>query len=166
MLEVNVRLGFHPRDVVLVPAGPAALPAAPAAPPRAEQLNADRHLIEQVLGRISKAVGALGDGRRQQLDEWRRAAIELAVVIAGVLTKRQLEMGELPLGEIADELIAACDPGAEVRLFLNPQDIRVLQGRLYGRPLFEGLGSRLQLVGEPQLGRGDCRVEDGQQIFI
>jgi flagellar assembly protein FliH len=123
-------------------------------------------LIEQVLGRLSKAIGALGDERRKHVDDWRRAAIELAVAVAGVLTKRQLEMGYMPVVEFADELIAACDPGLEVRVFLHPQDIRVLQGRLSGKPLFEGLGNRVQLVPDPDLSRGDCRVEDGQQVLV
>ena len=84
-----------PRDDRPAPAPPKSVsppvppPAVPPAPPTdfwqtdaGRELKADRERIESLLGRIGSAVAELQQDRKNRLQEWQRAAVELALTIA------------------------------------------------------------------------------------
>jgi flagellar biosynthesis/type III secretory pathway protein FliH len=173
--EVTIAIGCQPRRVVVVPAGapwpfhPAPSGESPTLQPAAvasEPARSDRELIENALVRIESALRSRVEIRQQQLDEWRRAAIELAMAATGMVLHRQLEAGQFPLDEIIREMIASCSSGAEIHIYLNPKDARLMREKLFGRPLLPDRPGAIQLTEDASLARGDCRVDDGHQVFL
>ena len=57
--------------------------------------------------------------RQQQLEEWRRAALELGMIAAEMVVQRQLEAGQFPLDAIIREMVVSCSAGAEIHVHLE-----------------------------------------------
>jgi flagellar biosynthesis/type III secretory pathway protein FliH len=126
----------------------------------------DRELIERALARIESALNSRIEIRRRQLDEWRRAALDLAMAAMGMVLHRQLEAGQFPIDELIREMIASCSKGAEIHVHLNPIDARLMRDKLFGRPLLPERPGEVQITEDESLARGDCRVDDGHQVFL
>jgi len=126
----------------------------------------DRELIEQALVRIEAALNSRLEFRRQQLEEWRRAAVDLGTIAAEMIVQRKLEAGEFPLDEIIGEMIAQCSPASEIHIHLNPIDASLMRDKLFGRPPLSERPGSVQVTEDETLARGDCRVDDGHQVFL
>jgi Flagellar assembly protein FliH len=150
----------HPQPVVEVE------PEPPPAPPQqslweteiGRQLAQDRETINTTLTHLTEVVRALDERHRQRLDEWRRAAVELGVAIAARLLHDKIQAGEMAVETMVREAIARLKPDEPVTVRLHPSDLALLQERLGGEPLLPGRAN-VQVVGDPRLGRGDCRAE-------
>jgi flagellar biosynthesis/type III secretory pathway protein FliH len=174
--EVTIPVGHQLQRVVVVPAGapwpfkpsPFDEPAPPPPPVVVSHDPAlsDRELIENALARIETALQSRVDARQQKLDEWRRAALDLAMAAMGMVVHRQLEAGQFHLDEIIRDMIASCSSGAEIHVHLNPTDARLMRDKLFGRPLLPDRPGEVQITEDASLARGDCRVDDGHQVFL
>ncbi len=176
MNEVTIPVGYQPRRVIVVPAGAPwpfqaspsgdVPPQPPTVSPAIEDERSDRELIEQALARMEAALHSRVETKQQKLEEWRSAALDLGMIAAEMIVQRKLESGEFPVDEIIREMIAQCSPGAEIRIHLNPIDARLMRDKLFGRPLLAERTGTVQITEDESLARGDCRVDDGHQVFL
>jgi flagellar biosynthesis/type III secretory pathway protein FliH len=169
MEELTVRLPAAPRAVKsgavaeLLSPRPASVPLPSRAPSsESEEIHRERLQIEAVGARIQAALRQYTEQRAGEFDDWRRAAVELAVAIAARVLRRAIDAGEFPIEQIVHEMIGPLVGSAEVSIYLNPRDLRALENRLGDQPP----AGALRLVADPALGRGDCRVEDGTRMMV
>jgi flagellar assembly protein FliH len=101
-------------------------------------------------------------GRAEELQQWRQAAVELALAVAARILRRTIDAGEFPIDQVVQEMIGPLDGSAAVSVYLNPKDLHAFEDWLSGQPSVSGL----RLVPDPALGRGDCRVEDGTRMLV
>lgn len=121
-------------------------------------------MIERTLAGLSRSVKEVIEQRGREREEWRRNAIELAVSLAARLLQDQFEAGSFPIEARARDMIGEVGPGP-VTVALHPEDVRLLEGRLAGKPLLEGRED-LRIVADPEVKRCDCRVEVGEDILL
>jgi hypothetical protein len=191
--EYRVRFSGRLVDAVLVPADEVAVPQPrPAAPPRTptpatipppaprteaaapqdfwetdagRELAADRERIETALGRIGESVRGLREDQAGRLREWQRAAVELALTIATRLLHERIASGEFPIEARVRDMIAQLEEDVPATVNLNPADLALLESRLGGEPLLSGRDDP-RLLPDPELGRGECRVESRETILL
>jgi flagellar biosynthesis/type III secretory pathway protein FliH len=136
------------------------------AEPAPEQARSDRRLIEEALARLEVALNNRLQIQQRQLEQWRQAALELAMAAMGMVLHRQIETGEFQFEQIIRDMLASCPGGAAISIHLNPSDAHAMRNRLFGRPLFPDRAGEVHITEDPSLARGDCRVDDGQQVFL
>jgi flagellar biosynthesis/type III secretory pathway protein FliH len=128
------------------------------------RLLEERAMIERTLAAMTNAVRQHHEQRSLERAEWRRTAVELAVTLATRLVHDQILSGDYPVETILREMIGQVD-GGPVKVHLHPQDLSLLRQRLQGRPLIEGMEG-LGIEPDPELARGDCRVEVNDNIVL
>jgi flagellar biosynthesis/type III secretory pathway protein FliH len=153
---------------------PAPVAAAPAPVPAptdfwqtdaGRELKADRERIEAVLGRISGAVAELHKDRRDRLQEWQRAAVELALTIAARLLHERVAAEEFPVDAKVRDMIAQLGEDVPVSVRLNPADLKLLRDRLGGAPLSPDQDDP-RFVADPTLDRGAVQVEGRESMLL
>jgi flagellar biosynthesis/type III secretory pathway protein FliH len=147
-----------------VPA-PRVEPPAPTAPQNTRDADTDREHVEAALEQIRAGVAALREDQAGRLREWQRAAIELALTIATRLLHERIAAGEFPIEARVRDMIAQLEEDAPATVRLNPADLALLESRLGGEPLLSGRDDP-RLVPDPELGRGECRVESRETILL
>jgi hypothetical protein len=161
------------------PRTPAAPPVAPPPPPPpapvdpadfwktdiARELAADRERIAAALAHVGEAVAALRDDHAGRLNEFRRAAAELAAVMATRLLHDTVIADEFPVERKVRDMLAQLDSPAPAVVHLHPDDVRLLESRLAGAQL-DPTRPDVTLAPDPALGRGDCRVEAGDAMLV
>lgn len=145
---------------------PAPAPATDAAQAdAARQLKADRERIEAVLGQVGTAVAELRKDREGRLQEWQRAAIELALTIASRLLHERVVSGDFPIDAKVRDMIAQLGEDVPVSIRLNPTDLELLKDRLGGEPLAPDRDDP-RFVPDPTLARGECQVEGRESMLV
>ena len=179
--QIEVRFGAALKSASLLDPGaarPAVSPAVkqePAAvkesPPHTlweteigRQLVQDRETISSVLKNLSDRIGALDERHRQRLDEWQRAAVELAIAIASRLVHDTIQAGAMPIEEVVREAAVRLKPDQPISIHLHPADHVLLRKRLGDKPLFPDR-TNVVVADDAVLGRGDCRVE-GKDVTV
>jgi flagellar biosynthesis/type III secretory pathway protein FliH len=66
---------------------------------------------------------------------------------------------------LARQAAARLNTDEPITLRLHPADLELLEKRLDGKPLFAP-DANIRLVGDPTLGRGDCRAEAGENVVL
>ncbi len=155
-----------PRPTVPPPMPPAAVAPAPISETDlGRELMKDRLEISRTLVNLTAAVNALEARQQQQLIEWQRAAVELGVTIATRLLHDKIQAGDYPVETLARQAAARLNTDEPITLRLHPADLQLLEKRLDGKPLFAP-DANIRLVGDPTLGRGDCRAEAGENVVL
>jgi flagellar biosynthesis/type III secretory pathway protein FliH len=115
--------------------------------------------LETVLPALRAAVGEIQRSKQGWLGNWERHAIHLAAAMAGRICRREVaRQPEITL-ELVREALELAGANSRMRIFLHPDDQAAL-----GRQLsavageFSKLGNA-EIVADPQIGRGGCRVE-------
>jgi flagellar biosynthesis/type III secretory pathway protein FliH len=148
----------------------------PAAPPSAtatdfwatdagRELKADRGRIEAVLGQIASAVADVRQDRKSRIQEWQRAAVELALTIATRLLHERVVTNEFPVDAKVRDMIAQLGADVPVTVGLNPADLKLLTDRLGGEPLAADRDDP-RFVADPALDRGAVRVEGRESMLV
>jgi hypothetical protein len=156
---------------------PAPSPPAPAAPPSppnpadfwktdlARELTADRARIDEVLGKLQSAGSELRKDQTERLQQWQRAAVELAMTIAARLLHERVASGEFPMEAKVRDMVQQLEGEAPVAIRLNPADLQLLKSRLGNEPLLlDQVDARL--IPDASLARGDCRVEGKEAMLL
>jgi hypothetical protein len=153
------------------PPPPAQAPTQPPAPPQADlerELRADRARIEAVLGGVTTAVADLRRDRAGRIEQWQKAAIELAATIASRILHERIVTGEFPIEAKVRDMIAQLGDDAAVAVRLNPLDLDLLTARV-GRSgddsLLTGPGAP-RFVADSALNRGECQVEGRESMLL
>ena len=154
------------------PVPPSAPATAPPVPPTdfwqtdaGRELKADRERIESLLGRISGAVAELKQDRKSRLQEWQRAAVELALTIATRLLHERVVAEDFPVDAKLRDMIAQLGEDVPVSVRLNPADLQLLKNRLGGAPLSPERDDP-RFVADPALDRGAVQVEGRESMLL
>jgi flagellar biosynthesis/type III secretory pathway protein FliH len=129
------------------------------------ELAADRQRIETVLGQISAAVAGLHQDRKGRLEEWQKAAVELALTIAARLLHERVTAESFPVDAKIRDMIAQLGEDVPVSVRLNPADLKLLKDRLGDAPLFPDRDDP-RFVGDQTLDRGAVQVEGRESMLL
>jgi flagellar biosynthesis/type III secretory pathway protein FliH len=159
----------EPEALVAPPAEPEPAPAVDPAEAlrdaekarREQAAREERERLESVLGELLDVARDLRAAQRGRLGEMQRVAIELAVAVASHVLYERFDSGDFPIEELVRQAVKRLEPRQAVTVRLNPDDLALLERRTAEEPLFALDTEELRLVGDPSLGRGDCRAETG-----
>jgi hypothetical protein len=159
MSAASLVLPQVPRSVRIVESPPAIAPAVdparhPAAAPLAPPPDDDARLAE-LLADVRCALADVEQRRQQSLDELRVAALELAAAAAALLLQRAIAAGDYAVEEVVQQACESLAPRRPIAVALHPDDLRLWRERTRDPPL----ELPCELRPDPQLPRGDCRVE-------
>lgn len=160
------------------PSTPPASPPANVSPPTSptdfwpadalHELSADRERIEAVLKSVQDGVANLRDERTGRIQDWQRAAIELAMTIASRLLHERVESGDFPMDAKIRDMIAQLGEDVPVVVRLNPLDLELLKSRLKragDESLLTGPDAP-RFVADSTLDRGECQVEGRESMLL
>jgi flagellar biosynthesis/type III secretory pathway protein FliH len=131
-----------------------------------KQLRSDRQLIETMLARLLASVQELQTKHQQRLAELQQLAVEIALSIATRLLHQQITAGEFDVESMVRDMVAQLGQDVPVTVRLNPEDLKLLERRLEGRPLFPESARNPKLAADAALGRGDCQVEGKEAMLL
>jgi hypothetical protein len=129
------------------------------------ELKADRLRIETVLARIGTAVEEVRQDRKSRLQEWQRAAVELALTIATRLLHERVAANDFPVDAKVRDMIAKLGEDVPVSVRLNPADLQLLTDRLGGEP-FAPDQLEPRFVPDPALARGSVQIEGRESMLL
>ena len=113
------------------------------------------------MGNLGEVATDLQQQQSQRLEEMQQVAVELAVAIALRLVHERIEAGDYAVETLIRQAVETLKTTQQVTIYLHPQDLALLENRLAkAHPPAADL-VKLRLVGDPLLGRGDCRAEAG-----
>ena len=161
-------------DAPLPPLKPNPAPPAPTPPidpaefwktDMARELAADRGRIEGAIEEIRRAVTAFREDQSQRLREMQRAAFELAATIATRFLHERVTSGDFPMETKIRDMLDQIEQGSPATVYLNPEDLKLLEARLDGDPLLPDR-TDVRLARDTSLGRGACRVESTEAVLL
>lgn len=133
-----------------------------------QERAADRERLEMALKDVTAAVANLRQDRESRLQEWQRAAIELATTIASRILHERVASGDFPIDAKVRDMIAQLGEDTPVVVRLNPLDLELLKTRLEGwegdSPLTGPDAPRF--VPDSALNRGECQVEGRESMLL
>lgn len=149
-------------------------PTTPPPPPAANlwdtavgrEIAADREAIQTTLKNLQAAIDDVRARQAANLDALRTAAVELSLTIASQLLHQAVTADEFPVENMVRDMAAQLVTDDTVTVSLNPDDLKLLEKRLTGRPLLPDAAAT-KLVADPTLARCECRVEgsDGSLLM-
>lgn len=145
------------------------IPATPAATPEVtEQWAADRRFIETALQQIQAALRQLREEQNSRIEQWQRAAIELATTMATRLVHERITANDFPIDAKIRDMIAQLTDDVPVVVRLNPADWELLQSRLQqpGNDTLLSGPDAPRFVADPTLDRGECHVEGRESMLL
>jgi flagellar biosynthesis/type III secretory pathway protein FliH len=138
-------------------------------PPDLEaELNADRERIETILKEVSEVVKSLREEHDLRLQQWQRAAVEMAMTTAARLLHERIVSGDFPIDAKVRDMVAQLGEDEPVVVRLNPLDLELLKSRMErasDEPLFTGPGAP-RFIGDSTLSRGECHVEGHDSMLL
>jgi flagellar biosynthesis/type III secretory pathway protein FliH len=129
------------------------------------QLAADRKAIEATLTAVRTGVTELKQQHTDRLQDWQKAAVELALTIAAKMLHDRVTADEFPIEAMIHDMAGEMHEDEVVSVRLNPRDLQLLEQRLDGQPLFPGLGDP-KLIADSTLGRSECRIEGRSAVSV
>ncbi|WP_168218740.1 FliH/SctL family protein [Limnoglobus roseus] len=127
-------------------------------------MAADRKMIQTTLATIQAKVAELSRQQAANLDGLQNAAVELALTIAVQLLHREVSADEFPVEAMVRDMAAELVNDTPVTVWLNPDDLKLLERRLGGQRLLSGDDPKL--VADDSLQRCECRVEGGNGSLV
>jgi nucleotide-binding universal stress UspA family protein len=153
-------------DVPLVAAVvPTPLPSS--APVRVDELNtAEQETLRLLVNNLTEIASELQEQQNQRLEEMQQVAVELALAVASRLVHERIEAGDYAVELLVRQAVERLKTNQPVTIYLNPQDVQLLEKRLAKcQPPALDLVN-LRLVGDALLERGDCRAEAGDTSVL
>lgn len=149
---------------------PASLPSPPPASNFADttigrEMAADRKLIQTTLANLQARINDLHAQQTANLGGLQNAAIELALTIAAQLLHREVTAEEFPVEQMVRDMAGQLLDDEPATIWLNPDDLKLLERRLGGQPLLPGPDAP-RLVADSSLQRCECRVEGGHGALL
>lgn len=150
---------------------PASLPTLPPVPSNfadttiGREMAADRKLIQTTLGNLQARITDLHAQQTANLGGLQNAAIELALTIAAQLLHREVTAEEFPVEQMVRDMAGQLMDDEPATIWLNPDDLKLLERRLGGQPLLPGPDAA-KLVADSSLQRCECRVEGGHGALL
>ena len=180
--ECRVRFAGRLSDAVLVdanaplpplkPSPPTPQPKSPPPDPSefwktdlARELSADRERVEVATQEIRRAITAFREDQAHRLGEMQRVAFELAATMATRFLHERVTAGDFPVETKVRDMLDQIEQGTPATVYLNPDDLKLLEARLGGEPLLPDR-SDVRLARDPSLGRGACRVESSEAVLL
>ncbi len=139
-----------------------------ATPEDTEQSAVDRHYIETALQQIQTALRQLREEQNTRIEQWQRAAIELATTMATRLVHERITANDFPIDAKIRDMIAQLTDDVPVVVRLNPADWELLQSRLQhpgNDDLLRGPDAP-RFVADPTLDRGECHLEGRESMLL
>jgi flagellar assembly protein FliH len=126
----------------------------------------DRMVEERVAARFARLEGALErinndaqHARQDWLASWQQQGLKLSLAIARRVIRRELTaQPDIPL-TLAQEALQLATGATRMRLLMNPDDVRGLTDKIQQMLAAEASGLSVQLVVDPTIEPGGCRVE-------
>ncbi len=164
--EFEIDFRCSPRLREIVRANPH-LPLPNVPPPRiredpAQREREERQAIERVLEQLANCVNQFAAGYHAMAEEMRQAAIELAIAVAGRVVFDKLQAGDFPIEEMVQQALTRLPAAPTVTIYLQPDDLDLLQRRLADKPLLPARETHLRIESDASLRRGSCRAEAGE----
>ncbi|HID22098.1 MAG TPA: hypothetical protein EYP14_06820 [Planctomycetaceae bacterium] len=104
--------------------------------------------------------------RQRSMLELQQAAVELAVHIAEVVTHTDISRGEYAVEELVRKATEKLGLDGPVRIYLNPDDLALLNRRLNSQPDWLSERVRIELISSGEVKRGDCVAESGEALVV
>lgn len=164
MYEFNLQLGFQPKNVRL--SGDAdGLPRTHDEPAVVEVR--ETQVLLETLRRVEQLLDTLERSRQGRIDDWKRTAIDLAVLALGRIICRQIGRDEFPVESVVEEMITGWRNKAAIRVYLHPLDLAAVERRLdLTTDTVANSLPKIQFLPDPSLSRGSCRAEDDDDLLI
>jgi len=130
-----------------------------------KQVAQESEAVRRVLAAVNTAAQSFRAQQEQNLAQWQRLAVELAVVIVGRLTHDKIRSGDFAVEESVRKIVSQLASRQPVKVYLHPEDVALLERRLAGQPLFTD-ASQVQVAADPGLSRGNCRADAGEVTLL
>lgn len=156
--DIAVPLPGPLRDVALSPfhVKPSAL-----AEIAAQSTRQEKEAIERAVAGLKQAAAIFRTGQQEQLGDMQRTIVRLAIGLASQLTHERIRLGDFAVEALVQKVVQRLRPRQAVTVYLNPDDLHLLEQRLGDEPLFPPHGPSLRVEGDASVNRGDCRAESG-----
>ncbi|MCA9189106.1 MAG: FliH/SctL family protein [Pirellulaceae bacterium] len=115
--------------------------------------------ITTVQSLTSDAIAQMRHSHEQWLGRWEGHVVRLAMAIAGHVLRRNIEEAPATCVRLAREALELAVGARHLRMFVHPQDLAEVEELL--RQATSRLGDAItsEIVPDPRVGRGGCRVE-------
>lgn len=125
---------------------------------RASGMELAEKKVEAILGRFTQSLQKLAEARTELVRATQEDLVRLAVEIARKLVRRELTVDPEIIVTLVRVALERLSSKAPVTVFLNPEDLRLVEARLRENPALFG---ERDLVLKPrgELRRGDCQLE-------
>jgi flagellar biosynthesis/type III secretory pathway protein FliH len=165
MQEKSIRLPARLRGVVRSDP-PAAATVTPHQPiPDAETVR-QRQAIEDVLQSLRGAAAELQAKHQLLLKSLQKAAVDLAVAVAGRFLHQRLTTGEFAVETLVQQAIERLEPRQAVSVALHPDDLTILEKRLAEEPRAALHGRDVKFSADSSVHRGGCKVQSGEIMVM
>lgn len=121
--------------------------------------------VRQMIGNISEQVQELKIQQHQSLHELQEVAVALATSAASWLVGYAIDRGHFAVDDLIRTALMELEPDQGVRVHLNPADHEILKSLMENAENRRDLED-IQIIDNPQLSRGSCRVESGRRILV
>ena len=131
--------------------------------PRVESAAYSFDTVYALLEAINEAICSVEERRQQSLQELRKLAIELSVVVASKLMYQSIELSQFPIGHLVDEALSHLSPvdPQSVTVKLHPEDIALLRKRLEQEQNLTNKLNEMNMQADSSLNRGVCEATIG-----
>jgi flagellar assembly protein FliH len=101
----------------------------------------------------------------QLLEDYRGWIINTSLAIARHVVRRELSGDKQQLIQLIDTLVREAEEGHTLTLYVNPNDLDLLEKHVELKHLEANSGRALYLKPDPRLERGGCRMESAIQLL-
>jgi len=118
-----------------------------------------RKQLATVMPALRQVVEEIRDAKQAWLTHWEACAVHVATAIAGRLIRRELShQPEITL-TLVREALELASGSSQLRIHFNPADLEATRGQV--EMLIKEISplATAELVGDPEISRGGCRVE-------
>jgi hypothetical protein len=137
------------------------VPALPSSAAPADERERDREAFRTLLADLAEQVRQHRDQDRPPLDALRVLAIELGVAIAARLIHEKIADDAFGIESLVRGAIERLPGQHAAFVYLHPDDLALLEGRLGEDAVAPGADVPVQLRADASLGRGNCKVQAG-----
>ena len=128
-----------------------------------DQALADsNHKVQELLESIWLEISEFNTRARSDIVEVRRAAVEIAMLVASKFLWEETAAGRFPFEIVIKQLIDRFEVADQVKIFICSEDWQALKNNQ--RQEFENHGIKLAV--DVNLHCGECRADDGKQAWL
>lgn len=116
--------------------------------------------LRPLLEAIGAQLDEINERRQQSLLEMQQVALDLAIAVASQLVFQTITRDQHGVEELVRQAVHSMGIESRPIVALHPRDLELLHKRLGQEPDIWDL-EHVQLLGDPGISRGGCRVEGG-----